>query len=94
MRSVLAQATGPLAPVKEHPSTLSSVRSSFRELRKVDEPVLANLEKGGGVRGEVVSLYREFRRRTGETHYDAHDLAQAAQRPCGTETLPAWPTWG
>ena len=78
VRTVLTQASGPLAPVKDHPSTLSSVRSSFRELRKVDDKILENLEVQGGVRGELVSLYREFRRRTAGTHYDTHDLAEAA----------------
>ena len=78
VRTVLMQATGPLAPVKDHPSTLSSVRSSFRELRKADDEVLERLEVQGGARGELVNLYREFRRRTEQTHYDAHDLTEAA----------------
>ena len=78
VRTVLMQAGGALAPVKDHPSTLSSVRSSFRELRKVDDEILAKLEAQGGVRGELVGLYREFRRRTADTHYDSQDLAAAA----------------
>ena len=78
VRSVLTQAAGPLTPVKDHPSTLSSVRSSFRELRKADDAILESLATQGGVRGELVNLYREFRRRTENTHYDAHDLAESA----------------
>ena len=78
VRTVLMQAAGALAPVKDHPSTLSSVRSSFRELRKADDEILERLEVQGGVRGELVHLYREFRRRTADTHYDSQDLAASA----------------
>ena len=33
LQEVLSQSTGPLSPVRDHPSTLASVRASFRELR-------------------------------------------------------------
>ena len=77
-RAALSQATGPLAPVREHPSTHASVRSSFRELRTVGDGVLAALESQGGVRGEVVRLYRAFRANLVNDWYDVEDLAEAA----------------
>ena len=78
IRAGLSGATGPLAPVRDHSSTQVSVRSSFRELRKVDEEVLARLEEKGGVRGELVSLYRSFRESTSADRYDVEDLTEAA----------------
>ena len=78
LRQVMAQTTGPLALVQEHPTTQSSVRASFRALRRADEGVLTALERQGGVRGEIVRLYRDFRRSTGSDWYDVEDLAEAA----------------
>ena len=78
LREVMADATGPLAPVREHAATQASVRASFVELRQVREDVLANLETKGALRSELVRLYREFRRRVSGGWYDAEDLAEAA----------------
>ena len=78
LRQVMAQTTGPLAPVREHPTTHTSVRASFRELRRTDEDVLTALEGQGEVRGEVARLYRDFRRNTVSDWYDVEDLAEAA----------------
>ena len=78
LRQVMAQTTGPLAPVREHPTTQASVRASFRELRRADEGVLTALERQGEVRGEIIRLYRDFRRNTVSDWYDVEDLAEAA----------------
>ncbi len=78
LREVLAGATGPLASVSDHVATQASVRASFAELRQVGEDVLAGLETKGELRRELVTLYREFRRRVGGDWYDADDLAEAA----------------
>ena len=78
LRQVMAQTTGPLAPVREHQTTQASVRASFRELRRADEGVLTALEKQGGVRGEIIRLYRDFRRNTVSDWYDVEDLVEAA----------------
>ena len=78
LQSALSQSTGPLAPVREHPSTLTSVRASFRELRRVDGTVLDALEAQGGVRSELVGLYRSFRKSTTDEWYDVDDLAASA----------------
>ena len=78
LRQVMAQTTGPLAPVREHQTTQASVRASFRELRRADEGVLTTLERQGGVRGEIIRLYRDFRRNTVSDWYDVEDLAEAA----------------
>ena len=78
LRQVMAQTTGPLAPVREHPTTLASVRTSFRALRRTDEGVLTALEGQGGVRGEIVRLYLHFRRHTVSDWYDVEDLAETA----------------
>ena len=78
LREVMAGATGPLAPVRDHAATQASVRASFGELRRVGEDVLAALERQGGLRRDIVGLYGEFRRRVGGDWYDADDLAEAA----------------
>ena len=80
LREVMAGATGPLAPVRDHAATQASVRASFGELRRVGEDVLAALERQGGLRRDIVGLYGEFRRRVGGDWYDADDLAEAGRR--------------
>ena len=67
-----------MAPVSEHPQTQASLRASFRELRNANDAVLAALEGQGGVRGEVVRLYRAFREQLARGWYDVEDLAEAA----------------
>ena len=74
----MAQTTGPLAPVREHPTAQASVRASFRELRRTDEGVVTALEGQGGVCGEIIRLYRDFRRNTVSDWYDVEDLAETA----------------
>ena len=78
VRAVLEQAGEPLAQVREHRSTQSSVRDSFRQLRQVSESVLRELETSGGARREVVRLCRDFRQRIGDGWYDAEDMDQTA----------------
>jgi RecB family exonuclease len=78
LRAALSQATGPLAPVRDHPSTHASVKASFRELHKAGSDVLAALAGQGGVRGEVVRLYQAFRENIANDWYDVEDLTQAA----------------
>ena len=78
VRAVLEQAGEPLAQVREHRSTQSSLRKSFRRLRQVPGAVLRELEQSGGARHEVVRLYRDFRKRIGDGWYDAEDMAESA----------------
>ena len=78
LREVMASATGPLASVKDHAATQACVRASFVELRQVGENVLKGLETKEELRRELVTLYREFRRRVSGDWYDAEDLAEAA----------------
>ena len=78
IRAALAEATGPLASVSFHSATQASARSSFRELRKAPGAVLDALEQQGGVRSEVVRLFRRFRQETAHDWYDSEDLAEAA----------------
>ena len=78
VRRVLAQTDGPLHNVAEHPSTQSSVRSAFRQLRNTDEAMRSALISRGGIAGEMARLYEDFRERTAGECYDAEDLAEAA----------------
>ena len=89
IRAILEQAQGPLAQVREHRSTQSSVRDSFRQLRLASDSVLLELESAGGVRREVIRLYREFRQRIGDGWYDAEDMAEAAAEAVRTNAAPA-----
>ena len=89
VRAVLDQAGEPLSQVREHRSTQSSVRESFRKLRHVPDSVLSELETSGGVRREVVRLYRDFRERTAEGWYDNEDMARAAADAVGADAAPA-----
>ena len=78
VQATLAEATGPLASVSLHPATQTSARTSFRELRKAPAGVIDALEQQGGVRSEVVKLFRRFRQDTVSQWYDPEDLADAA----------------
>ena len=89
LRAVMAKTTGPLAPVSDHAATQSSVRASFGELRRVSEDVLSALDGQGGVRSDLVRLYRDFRRSTGVDWYDAEDLAEAAAEAVCRGEVPA-----
>ena len=80
VRAALAEATGALASVSAHAATLASARASFRELRRAPTGVINALEQQGGVRSEVVRLFRRFRQETARAWYDQEDLAEAAVR--------------
>lgn len=78
IRAALAEAAGELASVSTHAATVASVRSSFRELRRAPAEVIDALERQGGVRSEVVRLFRLFRKGVAHGWYDQEDLAEAA----------------
>ena len=78
LRTVLENAGGLLANVREHRSTLAGIRASFRDLRRAPDSVRKVLEHSGGVRSEVVRLYHLYRSSASEDWYDGEDLAQAA----------------
>ena len=78
IRQVLDQHSNLLAPVLGHVATQARVRSCFKDLRRTGQDVLTALEAQGGVRGEVVRLYRAFRQETCTKWYDSEDLAEAA----------------
>jgi hypothetical protein len=80
VRSVAADAEGPLEAVRLHPALHYTLRSTFRELRHASEEALSALEAQGELRAEVVRLYRLFRERTASRYYDREALAQAAAR--------------
>ena len=94
VRASLEQAEEPLAQVREHSSTQASVRDSFRQLRRVSDGVRSKLEKSGGVRREVVRLYRDFRQRTATGWYDGKDLANMAADAVRDGAAPALPDLG
>ena len=83
LQTLLSQCTGRLEPVRDHPSTLASVRASFRDLRRSGAEVLDALEAQGGVRSELVDLYRSFRDRTVREWYDVDDLSASASEAIG-----------
>ena len=66
LRKVLERAEGPLAPVRDHTSTQNSLRTSFGDLRNLDDEPLRRLEAPGGISGEVARLYRQFRTEASE----------------------------
>ncbi len=88
VRRVLAQTDGPLHDVSEHPSTQSSARSAFRQLRNVDEALRSALISRGGISGEMARLYEDFRALTADEWYDAEDLAEAAAAMVHTGAAP------
>ena len=94
VRRILQQADGPLATVSDHKSTLASVRRSFRELRRLSDTALQKLEDTGGVRREVVKLFRIYRQQTANGWYDQEDLADAAAQAVIAQAAPALPDLG
>lgn len=78
LRAVLADSEGYLAPVRDHPSTLASIRSSFREFQRVDGSVIETLARQDSVSGEVARLYRKFRETIVPQWFEVDDLAAAA----------------
>ncbi len=89
IRAALSEATGPLAPVRGHSSTQSSLLTSFRELRKASPDVLQGIEGQDGVRAEVVRLYQSFRQNISSDWYDVEDLAEAATEAVHPGDTPA-----
>ena len=89
VRQALTQTDGPLRDVAEHPSTQSSVRHSFRQLRDADETMRSTLAAQGGVAGEMARLYDGFRRLTASEWYDSEALAEAAAATVSAGAAPA-----
>jgi RecB family exonuclease len=88
VRQALAQTEGPLRDVSEHPSTQSSVRAAFRQLRSADAALCSALASRGGIAGETARLYDSFRRLTVGEWYDAADLAEAAAATVSADAAP------
>ena len=78
VRTVAADARGPLEAVRQHPALHRTLHSTFRELRHASEEGLSALSAQDELRSEVVRLYRLFRDRTDPRYYDRESLAQAA----------------
>ena len=77
VRSVASSAVGPLGDLREHSSTLRSLKQSFRELRSVTNAGLDALASTSELQAETVRLYRQFRLDT-TGFYDEEGLARAA----------------
>ena len=88
VRQALAQTDGPLRQVSEHPSTQSSVRYAFRQLRNTDETMRSALAARGGIAGEMARLYDGFRSLAASEWYDSEDLAQAAAATVSAGAAP------
>ena len=82
VRAVLGRSNGILSGLRSHPSTVQSVRNTFRQFRHASETALERLANQDSLRGEVVALYRDFREQT-NVYYDAEDLARAAAQAVG-----------
>lgn len=78
LREALVKAPESLSDVGSHPKTQASLRSSFRELRRMDDAALVELESQGGLKAEVVRLYRSYRENAAGGWFDAEDLTAAA----------------
>ncbi len=77
VRSVAAEAQGPLADSRDHPNTRRSLRNTFRQLRHASPEALDRLAEGAAAPAETVRLYRRFREATAKL-YDREDLASSA----------------
>ncbi len=88
VRQALAQTDGPLRDVSEHPSTQSSVRAAFRQLRSTDAALCSALASRDGIAGEMARLYDGFRRLTAGEWYDPEDLAEAAAATVSAGAAP------
>ena len=78
VRKVLEGGSSRLQSVRSHPATQDRVRASFRQLRLLHPTVLNALERRGGLRTDIVRMYRTFRTQTSDRFYDPQDLAEAA----------------
>lgn len=83
-----AGADSRLSDFADNPAAIRSLRSTFRDLRGAADGALENLADTGGLRQDVVSLYRAFDERTRGEFYDAESLARAAAEAVrdGTES--------
>ncbi len=88
LRQTLAETTGPLARVGQHPSTQISVRGVFTQLRNSDDQVRTTLATRPGVVGDVVRMYDAFRARAGDSWFDSQDLAAAAAEAVEQDEAP------
>ncbi len=77
LRAAMSRRSGVLSGLRSHPSTIRSIRNTFRQLRHASDGALDRLGSSDRLRREVVELYRRFRRRT-RGYYDSEDLASAA----------------
>ncbi len=77
VRSAASEAVGPLGDLREHSSTLRSLKQAFRGLRYVSSAALDALAGAGELQSETVRLYLQFRLDTA-VFYDDEDLARAA----------------
>ena len=77
LRATLATGSGVLSELRSHPSSIRSVRNTFRQIRHASGGALDRLGSRGLLQREVVELYRSYRRRT-RGYYDSEDLARAA----------------
>lgn len=77
VRTVVSATPGIFRAVLDHPATERSLEITFGELRRVPEGALDLLASQSERSGQVVHLFREFRRQTAD-YYDEEDLALAA----------------
>ena len=77
VRAVVGRSTGVLSGLRSHPSTIWSIRSTFRQIRHSTKEALDRLSSQDDLRREVAGLYRDFREQTQE-YYDTEDLALEA----------------
>jgi len=68
---------GPLGNVAEHPKLHSSLRYTFRDLDRLSEAELDNIEAIDPLRAQIVKWYRLFRDLL-RNHYDREELSLAA----------------
>ena len=88
LRDVLDRATGPLAQVKDHPSTQASVRNAFSQLRRTEDSVLSALSNREGLAAQVARMYGDFRSSVATDWYDIEDLVQSATSAVDTNRAP------
>ena len=73
-----AGADSRLSDFADNSGAVRSLRSTFRDLRGAADGALEALADTGGLRQDVVSLYRAFDERTRGKFYDTESLARAA----------------
>lgn len=68
-----------LRSVAEHPATIEALRTTYAELRQLDDEVWQRVQRAASPRGrEVLDLATEVRRRLAVDWYDERDLVEAA----------------